>query len=181
MVVEEWSRGIITPIPKWGEIKNQDNYCGITMNSCLSKLFNFLPNNRLLYPINENNILKNNQIGFRKCFRIADHLLIIKTLMEKYLSENKKLFFCFVDFRKTYDSIWREALFKKLLDYGVSTNFVSLLKNMHEKTKLNVEFFPSNVGLKQGCNMSSMLFNLFKTISMKYLISVSFIQLLWVT
>ena len=70
---------------------------------------------------------------------------------------------------KVYDSIWREALFKKLLGYGVRTNFVSLLKNMYEKTKLSVlrlpkgitEFFPSNVGLKQECNMSPILFNLF--------------------
>ena len=107
MVVEEWSRGIITPIPKWGEIKNQDNYCGITMNSCLSKLFNFLPNNRLLYPINENNILKNNQRGFRKCFRIADHLLTIKTLMDKYLSE----------IRNCISALWTSG--RHMIVYGV--------------------------------------------------------------
>ena len=112
--------------------------------------------------------MKNNQIGSRKGFRTADHVLTIKTLMDKYLSEKKKLYFYFVDFRKTYDSIWCEALFKKLLGYGVSTNFVSLLKNMYEKTKLCVclprgitEFFPSNVGLKQGYSMSPILFNLF--------------------
>ena len=75
--------------------------------------------------------------------------------MDKYLSENKKLYFCFVDFRKAYDSTWCEALFKKLLGYGVSTNFASLLKNTYEKTKLRLrlpggitEFFLSNVGLK---------------------------------
>ena len=73
-----------------------------------------------------------------------------------------------MDFSKAYDSIWREALFEKLLGYGVSTNFVSLLKNMYEKTKLSVrlvrgktKLFSSNVGLKQGCNMSPILFNFF--------------------
>ena len=112
--------------------------------------------------------MKSNQIGFRKGFRIADHVLTIKTLMDKYLSENKKMCFCFVDFRKAYDSIWRETLFTKLLGYGASTNFVSLFRNMYEKTKLSVrlprgitESFPSNVGLKQGCNISPIVFNLF--------------------
>ena len=55
--------------------------------------------------------------------------------MDKYLSENKKFYFWFVDFRKRYVSTWREALFKKLLRNGVRTNFVSLLRNMYEKTK----------------------------------------------
>ena len=72
--------------------------------------------------------MKSNEIGFRKGFRTADHVLTLKTLMDKYLSENKKLYFCFVDFRKAYDSIWHEALFKKLSGYGVSINFVSLLR-----------------------------------------------------
>ena len=31
-----------------------------------------------------------------------------------------------------------KTLFKKLLGYGVCTNFVSLLRNMYEKTKLRV-------------------------------------------
>ena len=178
--LDDWSRGIITPLPKSEEIENPDNYCGITINSCLGKLFNLLLNNRLLCLIYEYNILKNNQIGFRKGFRTADHVLTIKTLMDKYLSENNKLYFCYVDFSKAYDSIWREALFKKLLSYGVSTNFVSLLKNIYEKTKLSVrlasditEFFTSNVGLKHGSNMIPILFNLF-------MMSASAIQLLWV-
>ena len=44
---EEWSRRIITPVLKAREIENPDNYRGITINSCLSKLFNLLLNNRL--------------------------------------------------------------------------------------------------------------------------------------
>lgn len=56
--------------------------------------------------------------------------------MDKHLTENKKLCFCFVEFRKAYDSIWCEALFKNLLGYEVSTNFVSLLRNMYEKNKI---------------------------------------------
>ena len=59
---EEWSRGIITPVPKSREIENPDNYRDITINSCLSKFFNLLLNNRLLCFINENYLLKSNQI-----------------------------------------------------------------------------------------------------------------------
>ena len=39
---ENWCKGIITSIHKQGEIDNPDNYRGMTINSCLSKLFNLL-------------------------------------------------------------------------------------------------------------------------------------------
>ena len=54
---------------------------------------------------------------------------------------------------------------------------------MYEKTKLSVhlpsgitEFFPSNVGLKQGCNMSPILFNLFVS-NINEIFDVCFCQL----
>lgn len=90
-----------------------------------------------------------------------------------------------MDFRKAQDSTWREELFKKFSEYGVSTNFVSLMKNMSEKIKLIVrlpraitEIFPSDVGLKQGSNMIPMLFNLFINNINKYLMKVSVTQLI---
>ena len=119
---EDWACGIITPIHKLRETDNADNYRGITINSCLSKLFNLLLTNRLTSFVNEKGILKYNQIGFRKGFCTADHVLTIKTIIDKYLSKNQKLYLRFVDFREAYGSIWREGLFDKLYSYGVTEN-----------------------------------------------------------
>ena len=124
---ENWCKGIITPIHKQGEIDNPDNYRGITINSCLRKLFNLLLTKCLTAFTNDNQILKYNQIRFRKNFRTSDLVFTIKTIINKYLKENKKLYLCFVDFRKAYDSIWREALFYKLSAYyDVSANFINI-------------------------------------------------------
>ena len=76
------------------------------------------------------NIIKH--IGFRKGLRTSDHVFTIKSVINKYLKENKKLYLCFVDFRKAWGSIWREALFYKLpAYYSVSTNFINILHNMY--------------------------------------------------
>ena len=111
---DEWVVGIITPLHKSGEIDDPDNYRGITINSCLSKLFTLLLNNRLTNYINKEDALKFNQIGFRKGFQTADHVLTLKTLIDKYLDRNQKLYICFVDFCKAYDSI-----------YGVNIYFIN--------------------------------------------------------
>ena len=153
---ENWCKGIITPIHKQGEIDNSDKYRDITINSCLSKLFNLLLTKRLRTFTNDNQVLKFNQIGFQKSFRTSDHVFTIKTIIKKYLKKNKKLYLCFVDFTKAYDSIWREALFYKLSAYyDVSANFINILHNMYNKVHLNVclpngitQSFFSNIGLK---------------------------------
>ena len=85
---KDWSCEIITPIYKSGESDNPDNYRGVTINSCLRKLFNLLLANRLTSFVNEKGILRYNQIGFRKGFRTADHILTLITIIDKYLSKN---------------------------------------------------------------------------------------------
>ena len=64
---EAWSVGIIVPIYKnKGSDSDANNYRGITLLSCLSKLFTTVINMRLCKFVEENNILENNQAGFRK-------------------------------------------------------------------------------------------------------------------
>ena len=107
-------------------------------------------------------------MGFRKGFRTADHVLTVKTLIDKYLSQNKKLYLCFLDFKKAYDTVWRISLLSKLQSYGISNRFINLLYIMYSKPKLSTQLqngltraFPTTIGLKQGCNLSPILFNLF--------------------
>ena len=52
--------------------------------------------------------------------------------------------------------------------YGIHRNFISLLEGMYMKSKLSIHllsgttrFFPASTGLKQGCNLSPILFNFF--------------------
>ena len=163
-----WSLGIIIPIHKGGKMDDPDNYRGITLNSCLSKLFTFMLNVRLSNYCEENGLIEDNQIGFRKGFRTADHVFTLKTLIDRSFANKKKLYACFVDFKKAYDTVWRNGLFLKLLKAGISPGFVKLIQNMYSKLHTCVQVqggitssFDSLFGLKQGCNLSPFLFNLF--------------------
>ena len=165
---EDWSLGIITPLFKSGEVSDANCYRGITINSCLSKLFMLLMNNRLQEFCDDRGIINFNQIGFTKGYRPADHVFTMKTVIDKSIHNKKPLHVCFVDFRKAYDSVWRDGLYKKLLSYNVDKRFIRLLRNIYSSSSLAVKtqngrsrIFESKVGLKQGCNLSPLLFNLF--------------------
>ena len=111
-----WCKGMITPIFKSGKKKDHNNYQGICVTSCLSKLFCTILNDRILYYTTENDIIHPSQIGFLPGNMTADHIFTLRTLYEKYvLNFNRgKLYVCFVDSKKAFDSIWHQGLFHKL-------------------------------------------------------------------
>ena len=165
---QSWARGRIIPLHKKGDKTDPSNYRGLTLSSCLGKLFNSVLNCRLTNFLDANNPICQEQIGFRKKHRTTDHLFIIKNILEKYKKSKKTLYLLFVDFKKAFDQVWHTGLFYKLACTGVSTRFYNLIKDMYSKIKVSVqrnEFlspeFISSIGVRQGDNLSPTLFNIF--------------------
>ena len=80
------------------------------------------------------------------------------------------MYVCFVDYRKAFDSVQREALFKILEARGFDGNFLSAIKAIYTKVNASIyvdgcqsESFTCPLGLKQGCLLSPNLFSLFMT------------------
>ena len=149
-------------------LSDPEKYRGITISSCLGKVFRVILNNRIFEYLNENDLLCQEQIGFRKNNRTSDHVLTLKTLIDHYKSKNKKIYSCFVDLSAGFDSIWHDGLIYKLIKLGISKNIVDVLQNMSSKISACVktndcltDAFPCRVGTKQGCSLSPTLFNLF--------------------
>ena len=81
---------------------------------------------------NSLNILHNSQIGFLPNNRTADHVLTLRTLIDKYVHcHQEKVYACFVDFRKAFDSVWHDGLLYKLLEINVGGNFYDLMKSLY--------------------------------------------------
>ena len=127
------------PYYKKGDRNNPENYRGISISSNLSKLFCSILNNRLINFLNKNSIIPLNQIGFRKGFRTSDHIMVLKTLIDKYIKKNKYLYVTFVNFKAAFDSIWRKALFYKLVKSGVGGLFINMLINIYSDVKYSVK------------------------------------------
>ena len=76
---EDWLTGLIIPIYKnKGPRDDANNYRGITLLSCLGKLFTSILNNRLTEFCEENLIIKEIQAGFRKGYSTLDHVFVLK-------------------------------------------------------------------------------------------------------
>ena len=165
-----WGLNTLTPLHKKGSPNVCDNYRGIAVASCIAKFFLTILQRRLCTFAENNNLIPNNQIGYKKGSRTADHILTLKNIIDKYLlkAQRQYLYACFVDFKSAFDSVWREGLFYKLLQNGVGGNFLSVLQSMYTNVKYSVKIdgwvsepICSSVGVKPGCVLSPLLFNLY--------------------
>ena len=167
--IEQWAVAILTPILKSGPKMDPSNYRGISILSCLGKLYTAILNKRLMKYAIEQGILKPEALGFVAGNRTSDAHIIIHTLIQRYChQENRKIFSCFVDFSKAFDTIPRDLLFEKLLGYGITGKFFNNIKSMYTNDNCCVkvgnkltESFLANQGVKQGCILSPLLFNIF--------------------
>ncbi len=168
-VPKSWATAMIVPLYKnKGDPKCPDNYRGISLLSCLGKLFTAILNSRLTLFVEENGILLENQAGFRKKYSTIDHVYTLKSLLDLYFSQKKKLFCAFVDYAKAFDSIWRTGLWLKLTRCNISGKVLTVLQNLYKDIKSCVylngsrsDFFGCMSGVRQGENLSPFLFSIF--------------------
>ncbi len=173
IIPDDWVIGIIKPQYKNRGSKNDaDNYRGITLLSCMGKLFTFLLNVRLTQFVDANQLMCEEQTGFRNKYSTLDHIFSLNFIVRLYLSKNKRLYCAFVDYRKAFDLVDRVLLWRKLVSMGVNGLFLRVVHNLYARAKSCVKtsgsgdqssFFASNVGVRQGENLSPLLFALFLT------------------
>ena len=109
------------------------------MTRCLGILFNSVLCTRLERFFNINNLIADEQIGFRAGCRTSDHIFKFKTIIDKYLNKSKKLYTCFIDLRSAFDTVIHPALFLKLINIGIGGKFFSVLKSMYSIMELRIK------------------------------------------
>jgi len=101
-----WNIAYQIPLFKDGDSSDPNNFRGISITSCLRKIFNRTMNKRLQNKIETDKKLRDSQAAYRTDHSTVDQIFIFKALLNKYTKiNNKALFVCFVDFKKVFDSI----------------------------------------------------------------------------
>ena len=149
-----WHTSVITPIFKSGNPFCPDNYRAIAVGSCMGKLFSSILLDRLLFFKKLHCPDPVEQLGFTKGAQINDHVLTLKTILDKYTKkQRKKVYACFVDLRKAFDTVSRDLLLYKISMLNITGNFFNVLTDMYNKSvakiKINSLLSP-NIEIRRG-------------------------------
>ena len=163
-----WKTELVRPIHKKEETYLEKNYRGISLTSCLGKFFNNLLLMRLSKCFEDLRLFQDHMMGFRPNMRTSNNIFVLKTLIDKQFQKNEKLYCCFVDFSKAFDTVWRKGLVAKLKTFGICGKMLNIIENLYLNTNGHVtvgdfisDNFEINLGVKQGDPPSPFFFNVY--------------------
>ena len=148
------------PIHKKGDVDNVNNYRGITLLSCMGKLFTSILNKRLLDWDKEHSIITDAQFGFRPGFSTIDAIFALHTIIKSNLKKRGgRLYCCFVDCKKVFDLIDRSKLWCKLIKQGVEGEMLNVIKSLYDKVKRTSVVFMYSSALLSSEKLESQHYN----------------------
>jgi hypothetical protein len=122
----QWKESIAVPIHKNSDKTDCSNYQGISLLSTSYKILS----NILLFTLipSADEIIGDYQSGLRRNRSTNDQIFYIRQILEKKWEYNGTVHQLFIDFKKVYDSVRREALYNILTEFGIPRKLVGLIK-----------------------------------------------------
>ena len=166
-IPKDWKSAILLPLFKnKGSSELCENYRGIVLLSVPGKVLSRVILNRLK-PWSEV-VLHEMQCGFREERSCCDDIFSVRQVVEKSIEKQRPLFMCFIDLKKAYDSVDRNALWKILQSTGIPLTLLNIIQQLHRETTCKIKAcdqfsseFYIHTGVKQGCILAPLLFCIF--------------------
>ena len=140
--------------------------CTIALISHASKIMLKIMQARLQQCVNGE--LPDVPAGFRKGRGTREQISNICWIIEKAREFQKNIYFCFIEYTKTFDCVDHNKLWKILKEMGIPDHLTGLRRNLYAGQKATVrtghgttEWFKIRKGVCQDCILSLCLFNLY--------------------
>jgi Reverse transcriptase (RNA-dependent DNA polymerase)/Endonuclease/Exonuclease/phosphatase family len=167
-VPSDWGTALLTLVYKSGGRTDWGNYRPLAVMQAIAKVFASVLNMRLMAWAEANGIRAKSQAGFRPKYSTSMQAFVLSHLIEQHRHQKTPLYVCFVDFKKAYDSVPRDKLWKRLYDKGVTGRMLSTLQALYANVSFSIKFpegisdeFSCNMGVRQGCPLSPFLFGVY--------------------
>lgn len=168
----EWKTSHMVALYKKGDRRDPNSYRGLSINCTFSRLFGKIIQKRLRQNIGHK--IGEDQSGFTPGRSCTDNLFTIQQLLEKKIAKEDEVHIAFIDLLKAYDNVPRNKLWIALQALGTHPHLIKIIQEYYEN---NVAYAkqggrlsePINTtkGLRQGCSLSPLLFNIYVEMALK--------------
>lgn len=122
--------------------------------------------------------LRRQQAGFCPNKSCIDHVNTLRIIVEQSVEWRSPLYLIFIDFEKAFDTLNHNVIWKSLQCKGVPQKLIQLIKSMYVSASCRIQHegklsrkINVGTGVRQGCVMSPLLFNIVLDIVMSHAMS----------
>ena len=125
----EWKNETIIPLFKGGNKNLVSNYRPVSLLPLPRKILEKVVHRGLSNYFENNNLLSNNQSGFRKNYSTTKSIVEFNDIIFENMNNGKASAAVFIDLRKAFDTVNHSILLKKLSKMGIKNNLFEWCKN----------------------------------------------------
>ena len=151
-----------------GESSTAKNYHPVSLLSVVSKVFEKLVNNRIVYHLEKCGLFSDFRYGFRPSGSTADLLTVVSDRIARAFDRSGAIRAVALDVSKAFDRVWYAGPLHKLKSYGISGQIFGLISSFLSNRRLRVvldgkssQEYPVNAGVPQGSILGLTLFLLY--------------------
>ncbi|KAH9252885.1 hypothetical protein BASA81_009188 [Batrachochytrium salamandrivorans] len=159
---------IVSIDKKDGDPLNPGDKRGIALINVGLKLVCKVLQMRIERFVETNNLLSYEQAGFRKREECVGQVVSLVDIIQRRQNAGLNTHVLFIDIRKAFDTVPVGALLWKLQNMGFPRRTLAFLKALYTSSSARARAgsllsdpFPIQRGVRQGCPLSGLLFNLF--------------------
>ncbi|KAH9269383.1 hypothetical protein BASA83_008611 [Batrachochytrium salamandrivorans] len=159
---------IVSIDKKDGDPLNPGDKRGIALINVGLKLVCKVLQMRIEQFVETNNLLSYEQAGFRKREECVGQVVSLVDIIQRRQNAGLNTHVLFIDIRKAFDTVPVGALLWKLQNMGFPRRTLAFLKALYTSSSARARAgsllsdpFPVQRGVRQGCPLSGLLFNLF--------------------
>lgn len=165
-IPQEWLTSVFVPIPKTRNPKTCDEFRLISLMSHMLKILLKIIHLRIYNKCEQD--MGDEQFGFRRGMGTRDALCSLVILMQKCRDQQKDVYACFIDYEKAFDRVQHNTLLECLKKKGLDPNDINIIEKLYWQQTASVrtekgisQQVEIQRGVRQGCVLSPLLFNLY--------------------
>ena len=161
MVPDEWRKGITVKLPKKGNLADCNKWRGICLLSIPGKILSTILLKRSAVDVT----LREEQAGFWAGRSCTEQIFTLRDIIDQCIEFQKPIVINFIDFKKAFDSVHCESLWKIAKIYGIPEQFNDIFKTIYLDSRCCIKtetgmsiFFLFKTGVRQVCILLTLSF-----------------------